>query len=422
VSAPPVTERTVTARPRTPPAAGRVTAALRLLDRPLTSYYLVLGITMLLLALGLVMVLSTSSAQSIAQGGSPYAGFQKQLIGVVIGLPLMWIAAKSSPTLFRAAAYPMVGASVLGLMLVLAVGRTVNGGERWIPVLGFQIQPSEFAKLAFVLWGADLLARKEKAGQLSEWRHLLIPLLPGAAIFSMLVMLGDDLGTTFILLVIFLALLWVIGSPGRLFIGMLGLMGFAMIILVIVASYRLDRITGFLHPQANSLTVGWQTLEGQTAVGSGGWFGVGLGAGKMKWGWVPESTTDFIFAVIGEELGLVGTLCVIVLYGGLAYAGLRIARRVPDTFMRLAAAAATAWIVVQALVNIAAVIGLLPITGVPLPLVSAGLSSLLVTLVALGMLMSFAKREPGASQALAAAGPGPVLRVLSWLGLTGRRS
>jgi cell division protein FtsW len=422
VSAPSATEQPVTAQARTPPAGGRVTAALRLLDRPLTSYYLVLGISMLLLALGLVMVLSTSSAQSIAQGGSPYAGFQKQLIGVVVGLPLMWIAAKSSPTLFRAAAYPMVGASVLGLMLVLAVGRTVNGGERWIPVLGFQIQPSEFAKLAFVLWGADLLARKEKAGQLGEWRHLLIPLLPGAAIFSLLVMLGDDLGTTFILLVIFLALLWVIGSPGRLFIGMLGLMGFAMIILVIVASYRLDRITGFLHPQANSLTVGWQTLEGKTAVGSGGWFGVGLGAGKMKWGWVPESTTDFIFAVIGEELGLVGTLCVILLYGGLAFAGLRIARRVPDTFMRLAASAATAWIVVQALVNIGAVIGLLPITGVPLPLVSAGLSSLLVTLVALGMLMSFAKREPGASQALAAAGPGPVLRVLSWLGLTGQRS
>jgi cell division protein FtsW len=401
---------------------GRVRAALRLLDRPLTSYYLVLGITMLLLALGLVMVLSTSSAQSILQGESPYGGFQKQLVGVAIGLPLMWIAAKSPPVLFRAAAYPMIGASVLGLLLVLAVGHTVLGGERWIDVLGFQVQPSEFAKLAFVLWGADLLARKEKTGQLSEWRHLLIPLLPGAAILSMLVMLGDDLGTTFILLMIFLVLLWAIGSPARLFVGMLGLMAFAMIILIIVAPYRLDRITGFLHPQANALTVGWQTLEGKTAVGSGGWFGVGLGAGKMKWGWVPESTTDFIFAVIGEELGLVGTLCVTFLYGGLAYAGLRIARRVPDTFMRLAAAAATAWIVVQALVNMGAVIGLLPITGVPLPLVSAGLSSLLVTLVALGMLMSFAKREPGASQALAAAGPGPVLRALSWLGLNRQRS
>jgi cell division protein FtsW len=409
-------------RERQARAGGRAIAPLRLLDRPLTSYYLVLGITMLLLALGLVMVLSTSSAQSIAQGGSPYGGFQKQLLGVAIGLPLMWVAARSSPVVFRAAAYPMVAVSVLGLLLVLAVGHTVLGGERWIGILGFQVQPSEFAKLAFVLWGADLLARKEKAGQLNEWRHLLIPLLPGAAILSLLVMLGDDLGTTFILLVIFLALLWVIGSPVRLVAGMLGLMGFAMVVLVIVAPYRLQRITGFFNPQANVLTVGWQSHEGQTAVGSGGWFGVGLGAGKMKWGWVPEPTTDFIFAVIGEELGLVGTLCVTFLYCGLAYAGLRIARRVTDTFMRLAAAAATTWIVVQALVNVCAVIGILPITGVPLPLVSAGLSSLLVTLVALGMLMSFAKREPGASQALAAAGPGPLLRVLSWLGLARQHS
>ncbi len=306
-------------------AAGRVRARVRPLDRPLTSYYLVLGITVLLLALGLVMVLSTSSAQSLAQGGSPYAGFQKQLVGVVVGLPLMWIAAKSSPVLFRAAAYPMVAVSLLGLLLVLAVGHTVGGAQRWIQIAGFQIQPSEFAKLAFVLWGADLLARKEQARQLTEWRHLLIPLLPGAAIVSMLVMLGDDLGTTFILLVIFLTLLWVIGTPGRLFIGMLGLMGFAMVILIIVASYRLQRITGFFHPQAQASTAGYQEIHGINAVGSGGWFGVGLGAGKLKWGWVPNATTDFIFAIIGEELGLVGTLCVTFLYGGLAYAGLRIA-------------------------------------------------------------------------------------------------
>jgi cell division protein FtsW len=397
-------------------------AGVRLLDRPLTSYYLVLGSTVLLLAIGLVMVLSTSSAQSLIEGGSPYSGFQKQLVGVVVGLPLMWIAAKSSPVLFRAAAYPMVALSLLGLLLVLAVGHTVGGAERWILVMGFQIQPSEFAKLAFILWGADLLARKEKARQLTEWRHLLIPLLPGATIVSMLVMLGDDLGTTFILLVILLTLLWVIGTPGRLFAGMLGLIGFALLLMIIVEPYRLERLTGFLHPQAHALTIDWQANEGKYAVGSGGWLGVGLGAGKLKWGWVPNATTDYIFAIIGEELGLVGTLCVTFLYGALAYAGIRIARRVPDTFMRLAAAATTAWIVVQALVNIGAVIGLLPVEGVPLPLVSAGLSSLLVTLVALGMLMSFAKREPGANQALAAAGPGPVLRVLSWLGLTGQRS
>jgi len=392
-----------------------------LLDRPLTSYYLVLGITVLLLALGLIMVLSTSSADALDSGGAPYAGFQKQLVGVVVGLPMMWIAARSSPKIFRAAAYPLIIVSIVGLVAVLSIGRTVDGAERWIQVAGFQLQPSEFAKLAFVLWGADLLARKEKLGQLTDWRQLLIPLMPGASILCILVMLGDDLGTTFLLLVIFLSLLWVIGTPGRLFIGMLGLLVFIMVILIIVAPYRLKRMTGFLNPQAQPSSIGWQSIQGKYAVGSGGLFGVGLGASRQKWGWVPNSTTDFIFAILGEELGLIGTMCVAFLYGGLAYAGLRIARRVPDTFMRLAAAAATAWIVIQALVNIGAVIGLLPITGVPLPLVSAGLSSLLVTMAALGMLMSFAKREPGARQALAAAGPGVPLRILSWLGLAGRR-
>ena len=411
-----------TAGPRRAAALSRARASRAgLLDRPLTSYYLVLGISVLLLALGLIMVLSTSSANALDAGGAPYAGFQKQLVGVVVGLPLMWGAAKSSPKIFRLAAYPLMVVSVVGLVAVLSIGRTVDGAERWIQVAGFQLQPSEFAKLAFLLWGADLLARKEKLGQLTDWRQLLIPLMPGASILCMLVMLGDDLGTTFLLLVIFLSLLWVIGTPGRLFIGMLGLLVFIMVILIIVAPYRLKRITGFLNPQAQPSSAGWQSIQGKYAVGSGGLFGVGLGASRQKWGWVPNSSTDFIFAILGEELGLIGTMCVAFLYGGLAYAGLRIARRVPDTFMRLAAAGATAWIVVQALVNIGAVIGVLPITGVPLPLVSAGLSSLLVTMAALGMLMSFAKREPGAMQALAAAGPGVPLRILSWLGLAGRR-
>jgi cell division protein FtsW len=164
-----------------------------------------------------------------------------------------------------------------------------------------------------------------------------------------------------------------------------------------------------------------QSIQGKWAVGSGGLFGVGLGASRQKWGWVPNDTTDFIFAILGEELGLIGTLCVSLLYGGLAFAGLRIARRAQDTFVRVAATGATAWIVGQALVNIGAVLDLLPITGVPLPLVSSGLSSLIVTMLALGMLMSFAKREPGASEALAAAGHGAVHRVLSWLGLDRRR-
>jgi cell division protein FtsW len=401
----------------------RIGAWRALLDRPLTSYYLVFGITMLLLGLGLVMVQSTASVADLSAGLSPYFDFKKQLLGAFIGLPLMWVAARSSPRLFRAFAYPLLAVAVVGLCLTLirGVGVSQNGAARWIAIGGQQIQPSEIAKLALAVWGADLLARKERLGQLADWRHMLVPLMPGTGILCLLVMTGDDLGTTFILLIIFLALLWIIGTPGRVFLGMLILMALAMGLMIVSANYRLGRLVDFLSPQGGATGANMQGIQGKYAIGSGGIFGVGLGASREKWGWVPESTDDFIFAIVGEELGLVGTLCVTFLYGGLAFAGLRIARRVPDLFCRLAATAITVWIVVQAAVNIGAVIGVVPITGVPLPLVSAGLSSLLVTLIALGMLMSFARLEPGAQEALARRGPGWPARILSWLGLAKRR-
>ena len=394
-----------------------------LLDRPLTSYYLVLGITTLLLGLGLVMVQSTASVADLSAGLSPYSDFKKQLLGAAIGLPLMWVAARSSPRLFRAFAYPLLAVAVvgLGLTLIHGVGVSQNGAARWISIGGQQVQPSEIAKLALVVWGADLLARKDKLGQLADWRHMLVPLMPGTAVLCLLVMTGDDLGTTFILLVIFLALLWVIGTPGRVFGGMLILISLAIALMMVSSKYRMDRILGFLDPQGGPTGPYMQSIQGKYALGSGGITGVGLGASGEKWGWVPESTDDYIFAILGEELGLMGTLCVTFLYGLLAFAGLRIARRVPDLFSRLAVTGITAWIVMQAVVNIGVVIGVLPITGVPLPLLSAGLSSLLVTLIALGMLMSFARLEPGAQEALAARGPGWSLRVLSWLGLAKRR-
>jgi cell division protein FtsW len=401
----------------------RIGAWRALLDRPLTSYYLVLGITVLLLGLGLVMVESTASVADLIAGLSPYSDFKKQLLGAAVGLPLMWAAARSKPRVFRAFAYPLLAVAVVGLALTLihGVGVSQNGATRWIAIGGQQIQPSEIAKLALVVWGADLLARKDRLGQLADWRHMLVPLMPGTAVLCLLVMTGDDLGTTFILLVIFLALLWIIGTPGRVFAGMLILMSLAVGLMIISSLWRFKRLAGFFDQQSGATGANWQSTQGKYALGSGGIFGVGLGAGRQKWGYVPESTSDFIFATIGEELGLIGTLCVIVMYGALAFAGLRIARRVPDLFARLAATAITAWIVVQAAVNIGAVIGVMPISGVPLPLVSAGLSSLLSTLVALGMLMSFARVEPGAQEALAARGPGWALRVLSWLGLAKRR-
>src|SRR5580692_10659902 len=401
----------------------RIGAWRALLDRPLTSYYLVLGTTMLLLGLGLVMVESTASVADLIAGLSPYSDFKKQLLGAAVGLPLMWAAARSKPQLFRAFAYPLLAVAIvgLGLTLIHGIGVSQNGATRWIELGGQQIQPSEIAKLALAVWGADLLARKDKLGQLTDWRHMLVPLMPGTAVLCLLVMTGDDLGTTLILLVIFLALLWVIGTPARVFSGMLILMVLAMALMIISEPYRFERMLSFLSSQGGATGAKWQPNQGKYAIGSGGWFGVGLGASRQKWGYVPESTTDYIFAIIGEELGLVGTLCVTALYGGLAFAGLRIARRVPDLFSRLAATDITTWIVGQAVVNIASVIGFVPPEGVPLPLISAGLSSLLVTLVALGMLMSFARLEPGAREALAARGPGWPWRVLSWLGLPKRR-
>ncbi|CNG53644.1 cell division protein FtsW [Mycobacterium tuberculosis] len=407
---------------RRPGPREQVVAAVGLLDRPLTSYYLVLGCSMMLLALGLTMVLSASSVKQLQATGSAYTLFQKQAVWVAIGLPGMWLASRLPVKTFRALAYPMLLLSIvcLALVLVPGLGRSAGGATRWVDLGPVQIQPSELAKLALVLWGADLLARKDRLGQLTEWRPLLVPLMPGAGVLVLLVMLGSDLGTTLVLLTIFLALLWVVGAPGRLFVGIAGLVSLLVSILIVVEPYRLQRLTGYLDPSGNKLTTNYQGTQGLYALASGGLFGTGLGEGRAKWDYLPHADTDFIFAIVGEEFGLVGTLVVLGMFGMLAYAGLRIARRVKDPFTRLAAAGATAWIVVQAVVNIGAVIAVLPITGIPLPLVSYGGSALIPTLFALGMLLSFAKREPGARQALSARGPGPVVRALSWLGLARR--
>jgi cell division protein FtsW len=398
----------------------RVQAARSLLNRPLTSYYVIAGITTLLLCLGLVMVLSTASYVDLSRNESPYHDFIVQLAGILVGVPIMWVAAHSSPRLFRALAYPLLAVAVLALALTLIPGVANNNGvdtSRWIDVGPLTVQPSELAKLALAVWGADLLARKDKLGMLGDWRHMLVPLLPGAAVLALLVMVGDDLGTTFILLTVLLALLWVGGLPGRVFTAMLILVGLVLVLLVVTKGYRAERLLEFWKASNTDPTgKDEQIIQGRYALGSGGVFGLGIGGSREKWGWLPESTSDMIFAVIGEELGLVGTFCVTALYGGIAWAGLRVARRVPDSFGRLLAASVTAWIVMQAAVNIGGVIGLFPITGVPLPLVSQGLSSVLTTMVGLGMLMSVARREPGASQALAARGRSPARRVLGWLG------
>ncbi|QYC40687.1 Lipid II flippase FtsW [Nonomuraea coxensis DSM 45129] len=394
-------------------------AALReLLGKPLTTYYLIIMCSALLLALGLMMVLSASSIEALQKTGSPFSWFIKQSLSALIAVPVMYACSRLPVKFFRWAGYPLMALSIISLVMVLFIGSTELGAQRWIYVGSLTIQPSEPAKLALALWGADLLARRARQGRI-EWRQLLIPLMPGTAILVVLVLLGRDLGTTLVLFMIFLSLLWVVGAPVKLFGGIMSLAVLAAVIMIKVEPYRMRRIGAFLDPWADAQGDGYQAVQGQIAMGSGGWFGVGLGQSRQKWSWLPHGESDFIFAIVGEELGLMGTLMVVALFGLLGYAGLRVAVRVSDPFIRLAAAAMVAWIVGQATVNMGAVLGVLPITGIPLPLVSYGGSSLLPTLAALGMLLSFAKHEPGAREALAARGPGPGARALSWLGLGG---
>jgi cell division protein FtsW len=373
-----------------------------MLDRPLTSYQLVLGVTALLLSLGLVMVLSASSVTSLTAEGSSYAIFSKQVMWVVIGLPAAWLVSRMPVGLIRALAWPALIGSValIALTYVPGLGISVNGNQNWLGVGPLSIQPSEVAKLAVVLWSADVYARKEKL--LDDWKHLLVPVAPVTILVALLVVGQRDLGTALVLFAIILGTLWVVGAPLRLFVGALLAAAGVLAFLASTDRERVERITTFLDPFAVLHGDGWQTVHGFYALASGQFFGVGIGASRQKWGALPAAHTDFIFAVIGEELGLFGTLVVLGLFGLLAYAGFRIAMRTTEPFVRYAAAGITVWLLAQAMINLGMVLGFLPVIGIPLPLVSYGGSALLPTLVALGMLLSFAATEPGAKAALAA--------------------
>ncbi len=365
-------------------------------EHPLATYHVILGATLLLLVLGVAMVLSASTVESYRVFGSAYTLWLRQVMFAGVGLVLMVAASRFPVHVWRKLAYPMLVFAFSTLMLVLVVGHSVAGQRNWVELGGpFRFQPSEFAKLALVLWGADLLARKQ--GVLDQWKHLLVPLVPVAAFMIGLVLLEGDVGTALILVPMVAAILYVNGAPARLFVAGTAVVLVGVALLSVGHTYRLGRFASWLDPNADALGTGWQVLHGKSALGGGGWFGVGLGASREKWDWLPEAHTDFIYAVVGEELGIVGSLLVIALFAAIGIAGLRLARRTSDPFVRTASAAVVAWLLTQALLNIGAVLQLIPITGVPLPLVSYGGSSLVPTLVALGMLMSFARAEAGAS-------------------------
>ena len=391
---------TATAEAPTEPADDDATSSF--LDRPLTSLHLLLASTGLLLGLGLVMVLSASMVKSYRDTGSAYSVFAGQAVWVALAVPAFWFGVRLTPRAYRRLAYPALLVSLLLLAAVLVVGPNINGAQRWLDFGPIQMQPAELAKLALALWGADLLVRKKRL--LGHARHLVMPLVPVAALMAALVVLEPDLGTSMCFAMVLFGLLWTVGAPGRIFGAVLGLAGVVVAGLAVMEPYRFARVTHFLDPSADPTGVGFQPLLGLSSLSSGGWFGVGLGQGRAKWLNLPEAHTDYIFAVIGEELGLLGSMVVLLLYATLAYAGLRVARRTADPFARLVAAAVTVWIVGQAVLNIGYVSGLLPVTGVPLPLISAGGTSLLVTVFALGMLTSFARHEPDAVAQLAQRG------------------
>ncbi|RKN06105.1 putative lipid II flippase FtsW [Streptomyces radicis] len=396
-------------RPR-PPRAPRLLARLRRAwDRPLTAYYVVMGTGLLITLLGLVMVFSASQIQALRHELPATFYFRKQLLAAVLGTVLLFIASRVPVRLLRALTYPFLACTVALLVLVQVpgVGVEVNGSTNWIAVGGsFQIQPSEFAKLALVLWGGDLLARKGEKRLLTQWRHLLIPLVPGALLVFGLVMVGGDMGTVMILTAIVFALLWLAGAPTRLFVGVLATAAVLGALFIATSPHRMDRLAclGATDPGPGDRC--WQAVHGIYALASGGWFGSGLGASAEKWGELPEPHTDFIFAIAGEELGLAGTLSVLGLFAALGYAGIRVAGRTEDPFVRYAAGGVTAWLMVQTVINIGAVLGLLPIAGVPLPLFSYGGSALLPTMFAVGLLIAFARSDPAARAALATRGPG----------------
>jgi cell division protein FtsW len=357
-----------------------------------TAFALLIGLVALLTLVGLVMVLSASSDQAIRQGGSPWTYFIKQVLWVFVGTAALALFAYVDYQKWRKFSLPVL-LLVTGLLLVVllpGIGLVVNGSRRWLGVGSWRVQPSEIAKFAVILFSADLLARR--ADRMRDTRFTFRPIAAIVAVLGFLVIMQPDMGTAIIICAVAGAILFVAGTPGRTLFEAVVTLGVLGTILGVLAPYRMHRLLTFLHPEQDASNTGYQSIQGRVGMATGHWFGLGLGAGRVKTGYLPNAHTDFIFAVIGEELGFVGCLVVVGLFVALAILGVRAAINAPDRFGTLLAAGITAWIVVQALVNIGAVIGLLPVTGVPLPFVSFGGSSMVITMGAAGMLANVARQ------------------------------
>jgi len=368
-------------------AAARTRAERIKVNNRTATTLLVLAVVLVVIGLGATQ--SASSAVAIDQAQDRFYFFKKQLVGVGIGTLALIITSRIPYRVYRRLAVPSFLGVVGLLVAVLAVGPVIGGSQRWLPVAGFSFQPSELAKVAVVFVLAHILEKKHKL--LTRFGHFLVPVVFTVGVIGGLVMMQPDLGTTIIIGAAAMAVIMASDTPVRYVVVLTIMVMAAIWVLAFSDQYRVDRIVGFLNPWENASGEGYQLIQGYYALSNGGLFGVGLGASRARWFYLPNAHTDFIYAIIGEETGLIGGLTVIGLFVVLALAGWLVAARAPDRFGRMVAAGLTAWLSFQALVNIGGVLGVMPITGISLPFVSFGSSALIVSMASLGILVNIAQ-------------------------------
>jgi len=377
---------------------------LNFFQKPTAAYILISASTSLLTALGIVMVLSSSSVKAYETTGSTYSIFFKQLLFIVVGLGALYLAIHLKRALWEKMARwgLVIGAIALVLPQIPGVGKNINGNRSWIGFGGFTIQPSEIAKVLLVLWCAMILRRFDEREERPSTFEILKAVAPAPALFLVLIMAGKDLGTAMIVMGIAFAMLFIAGVDSLTLVGT-GLLGLAAVAgFVVTSPNRLQRFSAVLHPFDPGVykLAGWQTAHSIMGLASGGFFGVGLGASRQKWANLSEANTDFIFSVIGEELGLLGTIIVLLLYVALIYGIFRTALHTKDLLNKYACAGIGAWLMLQVAVNVGSDIGVLPVVGVSLPFLSYGGSALLADFIGVGFVLSVIRRDPEVRAAL----------------------
>ncbi|MGE5274754.1 MAG: putative lipid II flippase FtsW [Verrucomicrobiota bacterium] len=354
-------------------------------------------VTLALVAFGMVMVYSATSASATIGGGNPAYYLKRQAIFACIGLVALVVARRWSYRSLRHSAPILVGGSLLLLAVALVGGQNVNGARRWIDLGGATFQPSEIAKLAVIVWVALYLSKRPVPATLGELTKPLGLLL---AVFCALIIAEPDLGTVIAICLIVAAMLVVAGAPLRTLGAASAIVGTIVLVAIWFEPYRRSRFFSFVNPWHDSQGAGYQIVNSMIGIGSGGLFGKGLGQSVEKIFYLPEAHTDMIFSIIGEELGLVGVTLVIAAYAAFAWAGLRIALRCADPFGKALAVGITTLVCGQAALNLAAVVGVAPLTGITLPLVSYGGTSLVVMLASVGILLNIARNDGVEARAL----------------------